>query len=251
MRLDLMTWPQVDQRLSQDRSIVLPIGSIEQHGPTGLIGTDAMVAQAVARRAGELADILIAPTFSVGVAGHHMAFAGTISLSAATFIAALGEWITSLATHGFDHIYVVNGHGGNIQATRRVFQNLAEQSGGQAPSLILRNWWEYGPVVAIRDQLYGASEGRHATPSEIAITQFLHEEARAVARPLEPLLGPEGPIRSAQDYRTRFPDGRIGSNPALATPEDGARLLDAAAQALVDDFHQFKAAQSPVAATNI
>ncbi len=242
MRLDLMTWPQVDERLKSDRAIVLPIGSVEQHGPTGLMGTDALVAEAVARRAGDLDDLLIGPTFSIGVAAHHMAFAGTISLSAGTFMAALCEWITSLVTHGFDHIYVLNGHGGNIQAIRRSFQTLEGELGSRAPKMVLRNWWEFEPVTQMREALYTKAEGHHATPSEIAITQYLYAEARLAARPLEPLVAPNGPIRNAQDYRARFPDGRIGSNPALANAADGEKLLQSASLALIDDFRQFTVA---------
>jgi creatinine amidohydrolase len=56
---------------------------------------------------------------------------------------------------------------------------------------------------------------------------------------LEPRIAPDGPIRSAQDYRARFPDGRIASDPSLANAADGDDLLDLAARALVDDFNAF------------
>lgn len=239
MRLDLMTWPQVAQRLERDRAIIVPIGSTEQHGPTGLIGTDALVAEAVARRAAEPDDLLVAPTLSVGYAPHHMAFPGTMTLSLPTYVAVLSEWITGLARHGFRHIYVINGHGGNIQPTRKTFEQLAGTLGADVPRLILRNWWEYPAVAAMRETLYGRADGKHATPSEIAVTQFLFAEARAVHQVLEPVIAHDGPIRTAEDYRARFPDGRIASNPALADPGDGERLLEAAARGLRDDFHDF------------
>ncbi len=240
MRMDLMTWPELDQRLADDRSIVLPMGSIEQHGPTGLIGTDALVAEAVVRRAETFADILAGPTFNVGYAPHHMAFSGTITLRADTFAAVLTDWITSLTQHGFSHIYVLNGHGGNITPVMRVFEALSRDDAfSPKPKLCLRNWWMYEAVAAKRRDLYGQAEGKHATASEIAITQYLFEQARMAARVLEPRIAPDGPIRSAQDYRARFPDGRIASDPSLANAADGDDLLDLAARALVDDFNAF------------
>lgn len=243
MRMDLMTWPELDQRLAHNKSIVLPMGSIEQHGPTGLIGTDALVAEAVVRRAETLADILSGPTFNVGYAPHHMGFSGTITLRAETFAAVLTDWISSLSQHGFSHIYVLNGHGGNITPVMRVFETLArDDTFNPKPKLCLRNWWMFETVAAKRDALYGKAEGKHATASEVAVTQYLFEQARRAARVLEPRIAPDGPIRTAQDYRARFPDGRIASDPSLACPEHGNELLDLAAQALVEDFAAFSRA---------
>ncbi len=68
MKLVEMTWPEVDERLKSDTSIIIPIGSVEQHGPMGLIGTDAMCAEAVAQRAGKLSGHLVGPTLPIGMA---------------------------------------------------------------------------------------------------------------------------------------------------------------------------------------
>ena len=69
------TWPR-------SQSIIIPIGSTEQHGPNGLIGTDALCAEAVAKGVGEKAEALVAPTISVGMAQHHLGFPGSMTLDA-------------------------------------------------------------------------------------------------------------------------------------------------------------------------
>jgi creatinine amidohydrolase len=78
VRLQLETWQEVDAYLKRSTAIILPIGSTEQHGPNGLLGTDAICPEAVAQGLGERLEALVAPTISVGMAQHHLGFAGSI-----------------------------------------------------------------------------------------------------------------------------------------------------------------------------
>ena len=73
------------------------------------------------------------------------------------------------------------------------------------------------------------------------MTWHLHPEA---ARPMrmEPEIAPSGEFSDAADYRRRFPDGRIGSNPGLATVEAGKRLLEVAVAGLTEDYRRWAAA---------
>ena len=88
--------------------------------------------------------------------------------------------------------------------------------------------------------LFPAGEGSHATPSEISITQYAFPDAVKRAD-LSPRLAPGGPVYDADDFKRRFPDGRIGSDPSLANPEAGEKLVNAAASALVTEFKTFAA----------
>ena len=78
----------------------------------------------------------------------------------------------------------------------------------------------------------------HATPSEIAVTQAAYPD-RIKTADYSPQIAPSGPIRDALDYRARFPDGRIGSDPAQASPEKGQTIIDAAVPALLKDVADF------------
>src|SRR5665213_2544687 len=80
MQLHLSSWPEVQKYRETSKAILIPIGSTEQHGPNGLLGTDALCPEIIAKRAGDESGILIGPTFNVGQAQHHMAFSGTITL---------------------------------------------------------------------------------------------------------------------------------------------------------------------------
>ncbi len=245
MQLQLSTWAEVEDHLKKSTGIIVPIGSTEQHGPNGLIGTDALCAEVVAKGIGEAADALVAPTIAVGMAQHHMAFPGSMTLRPSTLIALVRDTVQSLARHGFERIYFLNGHGGNIATMSAAFSEVyADKSlaanGRNAPGvrLKLQNWYEAPGVKKLSKELYGASEGSHATPSEVALIQFAFPEAIKKAN-MSPKIAPRGPIRDALDYRSRFPDGRIGSDPSLATPKAGKRLYEAAVQELTKDYLQF------------
>jgi creatinine amidohydrolase len=74
MLLHKSTWQEVESFLERSKALVVPIGSNEQHGPTGLLGTDWMCPEIIAHHAEKSADILVAPTFNIGMAQHHLGF---------------------------------------------------------------------------------------------------------------------------------------------------------------------------------
>jgi creatinine amidohydrolase len=249
MLLAFSTWPEIESWLTRSRCVVIPIGSNEQHGPTGLLGTDWLCPEIIAHQADRNGgDILVAPTFNIGMAQHHLAFPGTISLRPSTFQAAICDWVDSLARHGFEKIYFFNGHGGNIASIEAAFSEAYSRSsfsGAPCPYVLkLRSWWQLPGIYELAARLFPSGHGSHATPSEIAITQSAYPQTIKQTA-LTPTIAPTGPIRDALDFRARFPDGRIGSDPLLATPASGKTLIDAAASALVADVLEFTREQFP------
>ena len=245
MQLQLLSFPEVAQFLRTNDIIVIPIGSTEQHGPTGLLGTDALCPQGIAWTASDRQpnDIMVGPTFHVGSAQHHLGFAGSITLRPSTMIAAMNDWTSSLVGHGFRKIYWLNGHGGNIAPAKAAFAEwyaASSLSGGDSRvSLTFRNWWELPKVFEMCKELYGAGHGSHATPSEVAVTYALYPQVEARLRPegkLNPVIAPTGSFGDAADYRRRFPDGRIGSDPTLANSADGQRIIDLAVEGLLSEL---------------
>lgn len=247
MLLQLQTWSEVEAYLQRSRGIILPIGSTEQHGPNGLIGTDAICAEAIAEGVGAAVDALVAPTIAVGMAQHHLGFPGSMTLRPSTLIAVIRDQVESLMRHGFDRFFFINGHGGNIATVTASFSEIyAARSlspAGNAPpvKLKLKNWWQTRRVAALSKELYGDAEGSHATPSEVAVTQYVRPLAIKSAR-LDPPVAPRGDFADAEDYRRNFPDGRIGSNPGLASPEAGKRLYEAAVADIAEEYKSWLAA---------
>ena len=245
MLLALSTWTEIDAWLKHCRTIVIPIGSNEQHGPTGLLGTDWLCPEIIAheadRRGGEL---LVAPTFNIGMAQHHLAFPGTISLRPSTFQAALCDWIESLTRQGFQRLYFFNGHGGNTASIEAAFSEAYSRFSFTAAAcpfaLKLRSWWQLPGINELTARMFPSGHGSHATPSEISITLSAYP-ATVKQSTCVPAVAPTGPIRDALDFRARFPDGRIGSDPLQASATAGAALIDAAVGGLLADVAEFSA----------
>lgn len=243
MLLQLATWQEVEAYLKRSTGIIIPIGSTEQHGPNGLIGTDCICPETVARGVADKLEVLVAPTINYGMAQHHLGFPGTVSLRPSTLMAVVKDVVETLALHGFDRFYFLNGHGGNVATVTAAFSEVyagisLSPAGGRALRMKVSNWWQSPGVLRLSKELYGRAEGRHATPSEVALTWFAYPEAvKHVV--MSPELAPNGEIHDAKDFRARFPDGRIGSNPALASIEAGERLWQAAVADVLEDYQGF------------
>ncbi|MEH2322792.1 MAG: creatininase family protein [Nostoc sp.] len=248
MLLHLSTWQEVEAYLQQSKGIIFPIGSTEQHGPTGLIGTDAICAEAIAAGVGDATSAIVGPTINVGMALHHTAFPGSISLRPSTLIQVVRDYVTCLAKAGFSKFYFINGHGGNIATLKAAFSETyahledLQISNAQHLQCQVANWFMCGSVYKLAKELYGDQEGSHATPSEVALTQYVYPNAIKQAL-LSPEVASGYRIYSAADFRVRYPDGRMGSNPALATPEHGKQFYDLAVKELSSGYLEFVNAQ--------
>jgi creatinine amidohydrolase len=244
MLLHLSTWPEVEHYLTHSQGIIVPIGSTEQHGPTGLIGTDAICAEAIARGVGEATQALVAPTINVGMALHHTAFPGSISLRPSTLMLVIRDYLTSLVKAGFTKFFFINGHGGNVATLKAAFSEtyavVADLGlpNGDRVQCHLSNWYMCSSVYQLAKTLYGNQEGSHATPSEVALTQYVYPDFIKRAE-LSPHVASGYPIYGAADFRRRYPDGRMGSNPALATPEHGQQLYELAVKELSNSYLAF------------
>jgi creatinine amidohydrolase len=248
MNLHLSTWLEVESYLERSQGIIFPIGSTEQHGPTGLIGTDAICAEAIAQGVGEATGAIVAPTINVGMALHHTSFPGSISLRPSTLILLIRDYLSSLTKAGFTRFFFINGHGGNVATLKAAFSEtyavLAELNFPNADQVRCQvsNWYMCGSVYKLAKELYGNQEGSHATPSEVALTQFVYPDVIKTAA-LSPDVSQEHKIYGAADFRRRYPDGRMGSNPALATPEHGKQFYDLAVKELTHAYLEFLGAE--------
>ena len=128
-----MTREQI-KRVAPNAIAVLPTAAIEQHGPHIPIITDTLLCGTVAQRAAEAASargvaVVVAPVLCYGNSHHHRPFAGVLSLSSATFMAAVIDILEGLKLSGFKKLVVLNGHGGNTDSNAVVGLDFVHRLG--------------------------------------------------------------------------------------------------------------------------
>ena len=245
--LSRCSWLEVERYLARGGGIIVPVGSTEQHGPIGLIGTDAICAEVIAIAAARAAGGLVAPTITYAPAPFNSSFPGTVSISNSTFRSLVEDVLCALFYQGFDRFYFLNGHGANLDILISLCSDCPELH------TRIRSWWQFEDVDRLRQLHFGEWEGMHATPSEVSI-------AEAVSRVVYSPMADHPPERLSRDYikrhsgdrhgppeehRASFPDGRVGSHSALARPQIGHELLNAAAAAVADDYLRFMTGMNP------
>ena len=244
MQLALATWQEVEDYLRGSAGIVVPIGSVEQHGPNGLIGTDHLCAEVVAKGVGDAIGCAVAPTLAYGMSQHHLAFTGSATLRPSTLMLVVRDVVQSLAVHGFRRFFFINGHGGNVATVTAGFDEVyaARSLGDPVPAVMCRmSMWSAGArAKAIAEELYAGVNGNHATAAEVSLAQFYQPQAIKHAQMSPKVAAPSTPFYEATDYRARFPDGRIGSDPSLSSPEHGKRLYDAAVTDMSEAYTAFQ-----------
>ncbi len=246
-----MTWREIaDAGAATARWIaVLPLAAVEQHGPHLPLGVDTFIAEAYLARVREIlpADLPVTflPVQRVGVSVEHLAYPGTLTLSAATAIAAWTELGESLARAGLRKLVLVTSHGGNVAAMELVARELRARLGMLAVTV---GWHRFG----YPNDTFSGDEKRHgihggdietslmlaAMPETVRMEQAPNAVPATVTMAREfKWLGayrPAGFAWMTQDLHTI---GALG-DATLATAQKGDAALAHGAQAFVELLHE-------------
>lgn len=147
-----ITQPEAEAILGRSGTVVVPCGSVEQHGPHLPFGTDTYAAESIATRLAEHLDALVAPIGPLGVTPIHMPFAGTITLRPATFVALLEDVCESLVQHGARRFVVVNWHEGNAAAINQAAAAVQGRHASEVRFVVVQAMW-------IAHELFGQEVG--------------------------------------------------------------------------------------------
>lgn len=127
VKMDEMSWVDIEDAIEDGNDTVLiMLGSIEQHGPHLPLGTDTYISDALGEKIAEkLGDALLAPTIRPGVSAHHMDFPGTISISPRLLMDLVEEYCEALDKHEFEYIVLIPFHGGNFDPVKTAAPEIA------------------------------------------------------------------------------------------------------------------------------
>jgi len=130
-----MTWPEVEAYLERSDMVILPVGSVEQHGLHLPLGTDYLNGVERAKLIAQRTDVMVAPILLPGQSPYHMDFPGTITLSAETIQRVYVEAAQSLMRHGFKRFLILNAHGGNRAICQFIVDRINQETKGIAVDL--------------------------------------------------------------------------------------------------------------------
>lgn len=218
--------------------VILPVASIEQHGPHLPVMTDTRIGHEVAVRAARKAyakrPTLVTPVVWHGLSEHHMPFGGTLTLSHETFRLVLRDLVISLSRHGFRDILISNSHGGNIMA----MQQFCDEYAPQLDVTLVATTYAYEAAEAIAELLEDQPNLQHACEGETSAMMALEPDLVDTADLSG--IGTKVDLKflaaGKHSYRWRpfahqTGDGVAGL-PARATAAKGEALLEASADAL-------------------
>ena len=224
----------------KDALAVLPIGSLEQHGPHLPVITDTASASAAAIRGAQLVaaelPVLVLPGLWTGMSEHHLPFGGTISLNYTELAGVLRGVVRSLRAIGFARLLIVNGHGGNLEPLAVAARELAHEFG--LPVVACTPWY------LTRDKIAGIAETQetpaHACEGETSVMMAVAPELvradkfdEAVQQRPEPVGRYDGFSRF-WSFSERAPVTGVRGDPRPATAEKGERFLAVQAEALAE-----------------
>ncbi|MEU4286577.1 creatininase family protein [Kribbella sp. NPDC026596] len=213
---------------------IIPVGAQEQHGGGMAMSTDTVRAVGVADRVAErlAGRAVVAPVVPYGVSPHHLAFAGTMSLSPATFMSIVRDVIASLHTHGWRQFLVITGHGGNNAALSVLAQEYVRSD--------LTFAWT--PITSVVSDLITDVSAVHGHAGEAETAQMLYLAPELVqadrlergATSLDELTTPARLSRQARGPRLSvgfdaYHKRGVLGDPRRATAENGRLLVETAA----------------------
>lgn len=174
-----MSWIDAKEYFRGNEVVILPVGSTEQHGPANPLGTDFLIAEAIAEETAKRTSVLCLPVIPFGVSSHHKQFWGTIFVSPRVFKEYVREVCLSLCYYGVRKIVIVNGHGGNLG----VLSELARELREERVFVSVFQWW---PAVAkLLPDLFKPEERRHAGAEETSVNLFLHAHLVKMSRAVD------------------------------------------------------------------
>lgn len=205
-----MSDPEFWRALKKSKKAIIPVGSMEQHGPHLPVSTDALIAEHVAGLVAKKVGALVLPTVTYGISFEHGPMFN-VSLEEQTLASVLHDMCASLAGHGVRPIIIINGHHGNIKALKRV-------KGVKGASVHVIHYWRQ-----MKQELGHA--GDTETSLVLAIAPKLVDMKKAVPGAKEPTKEAYAKIAGKPGSFVKVTGNGVWGDPRRASAKKGRQLL--------------------------
>ncbi|MDH7478235.1 MAG: creatininase family protein [Candidatus Bathyarchaeota archaeon] len=232
-----MSWNEAKEYFSRNDIVLLPVGSNEQHGPQNPLGTDHLIAKALAEETAKRTGVVCLPVIPFGVSSHHKQFWGTIHVSPKTLKEYVKEICLALNYYGVKKIVIVNGHGGNLNALAEAARELRKSG----IFISIFQWW---PAAGkLLPEIFKPEERGHAGAEETSVNLALHPKlvnmGKAVnEEPRKHLAQAEG-VTLPLDTIDYTNSGVFGKSKTAST-EKGKKVLEVVVGELVRHVKMLK-----------
>ena len=238
MKLGDMTWKDVDD-LDRDTVIIIPTGSLEQHGLHLPLLTDTILVTAVAQavEAQLTSSVVLTPTLWLGASSHHLAFAGSLSASSDGYFEAVTAVVDSLSDQEFRRFFIINGHGGNTSPNDVAAREL--KAAYPKSAFCVSNYWA-GIDAVVASTMEGPLKTiRHACEGETSLMLHVSPDLvhmdRARDDGLTSKTDPRGMVRFFDEVTE---NGNFGYA-TLGTAAKGRVIFEAAVADMVREVQRF------------
>jgi len=235
VKLQDATWMDVDG-FGRESVVLIPTGSLEQHGPGLPLFTDTLIVTAVAETIESAlpSQVLLTPTLWLGASGHHLGFCGTLSASFESYMGAIASVVESLFPHGFHKFYVLNGHGGNKEPNGMIMRTLkarhVEASFGHS------SYYDFAKN-AVAETLDGPlKELRHACEAESSLMMHLHPDLVRTEKLRDDGLASEPTVVGMIHHFDESTEQGSFGYATLATAAKGKIIFDAAVEGVANEI---------------
>ena len=234
-----LSWVEAKEYFAENDTVILPVGSTEQHGPQNPLGTDYLIARALAEETAKRTGTLCLPVVPFGVSAHHRQFWGTVSIKPEIFREYARNVCLSMRYYGVDKVVVVNGHGGNASALLETARQLRED--GMFVSIF--QWWlASGKLVS---DIFSPEERRHAAAEETSMNLAIHPHLVNMKKAVdEPPIKPPAETRGIIGWifdTIDYTSSGVFGKASTASVEKGKEVFEAVVNELAKHVNAVKA----------
>jgi creatinine amidohydrolase len=250
-RYEEFTWPEIRGAVAQNRVAVLPVGTVEQHGPHLPLVTDVLTAAEMSRLAVERIpeEAILMPPVYYSFNEHHLDFPGTIAIAGETIIRYVSDIGRSLAHHGFRKILLVNGHGSNVPFLDIAARNITNET----PAICaMAPWWNLIPKELLKDLRESEFPGgmAHGCELETSVLLYLRGDLVQMNKAEKDInfaateffywdLQAPSPIFFQEWFSRYSKTGTVG-DPTKASREKGEKFVNAVVERMVALLREFR-----------